>query len=131
MMFTLAKDTIIAVILSGILAWTLPTLGNSLLTTFHTQFGQQGWIFLAGLAALIFIYYLSYALNGHGWTRFWKAILVLAYAVSFISLTYASPSSPLFFVLAYLLIETYVIWAEQVLFCKISVIGAKHACESG
>lgn len=109
MMFTLAKDTIIAVILSGILAWTLPTLGNSLLTTFHTQFGQQGWIFLAGLAALIFIYYLSYALNGHGWTRFWKAILVLAYAVSFISLTYASPSSPLFFVLAYLLIETYVI----------------------
>lgn len=113
MMFTLAKDTIIAVILSGILAWALPTLGHPLLTTFHTQFGQQGWIFLAGLAALILIYYLVYVLsqqnNSLGWTRFWKAILVLAYAVSFISLTYASPSSPLFFVLAYLLIETYVI----------------------
>lgn len=113
MMFTLAKDTIIAVILSGILAWALPTLGHPLLTTFHTQFGQQGWIFLAGLAALILIYYLVYVLsqqnNSLGWTRFWKAFLALAYAVSFISLTYASPSSPLFFVLAYLLIETYVI----------------------
>lgn len=107
MMFTLAKDTILSIIISGILAWALPTLGHPLLTSFHTQFGQQGWIFLAGLAALIFIYYLSYALNSHGWTRFREAILVLAYAVSFIFLTYAIPTSPLFFVLSHLIIETY------------------------
>lgn len=113
MMFTLAKDTIIAFILSGILTWALPSLGLPLLTDFHTRFGQQGWVFLIGLAALILLYYLSYALfqqnNSHGWQRLGRAFLSLAYPSAFICLTYAQCSNLEFFLISYLLIETYVI----------------------